>query len=399
MRIWGGQQQPATRVASQATRDQPTEAARVTDHVSLYTSRGITTDAPHVRDAITVRRVMSYVVLALAPCVAVALYNTGYQANAAMAASGVEAAPGWRGGMLAAFGIAYDPSSVWDSIAHGSVVFLPVLAVSALAGSLWARVFAIMRDRDRTDGVAVIALVFTLSLPPTIPLWQAAVGMSFGVVLGREIFGGTGKNVLNPALTGLAFLYFAYPDGMRGEAVWGSSGPTALSLAAAGGMEALAEAGVTWLQTFTGRTPGALGATSTLACLLGGALLLYVQVASWRIMAGVLFGMIATAGLVQLVGAEGVTMFGVPWYWHLTLGRFAFGMVFLATDPVTAAMTNAGRWIYGLLIGFVVMLIRVANPAHLDGVMLAILLANVFAPLIDHGVMWNNIRRRARRGR
>jgi Na+-transporting NADH:ubiquinone oxidoreductase subunit B len=228
-----------------------------------------------------------------------------------------------------------------------------------------------------------------------------AIGISFGVVIGKEIFGGTGKNFLNPALTGRAFLYFAYPASMSGDAVWtavdGFSGATALGLGAIGGLESIKSAGISWWQTFFGFEQGSLGETSTLACLIGAAFLIYTRIASWRIMAGVLVGMIATSTLLNIIGSDSNAMFGVPWYWHLTMGGFAFGTVYMATDPVSAAHTNAGRWIFGALIGFMTIVIRVINPAFPEGIMLAILFANIFAPLIDYGVIKANITKRVRR--
>jgi Na+-transporting NADH:ubiquinone oxidoreductase subunit B len=341
------------------------------------------------------------VVLALVPCLAMALYNTGHQANLAMAGLGLTAAPGWRGAVLDALGIGRDPASLWDCLWYGALLLLPILAVSLAVGAFWERLFAALRRRPLRDGLVVTALVFTLVLPPAAPLWQVALGMSFGVVIGKEIFGGTGKNILNPALVGLAFLYFGYPTEMAGDPLWsgvaGYRGSAAFGTVAAGGMEALGQTGVTWGRPFLGLTQGMLGQTSTLACLLGAVVLVASRVASWRIMAGVLLGMIGAALAFNVLGSGAGPIFALPWHWHLTLGGFAFGMVFLATDPVSAAMTDTGRWIYGLLIGGVIVLVRVANPVHPDGVMLAVLFANISAPLIDYFVVWANIRRRARR--
>ena len=238
-------------------------------------------------------------------------------------------------------------------------------------------------------------------MPPTAPLWQVALGISFGVVLGKEVFGGTGKNFLNPALVGRAFLYFAYPAQHSGDAVWtavdGFSGATPLGLAALGGIEAVTASGITWMDTFLGFEQGSIGEVSTLACLIGGAFLVYTGIASYRIIFGVFFGMCATALLLNAIGSDTNPMFDVGPLWHLTMGGFAFGMVFMATDPVSASMTNAGRWAFGALIGFMTVLIRVVNPAFPEGIMLAILFANLFAPLIDYFVMQANIKRRRER--
>jgi Na+-transporting NADH:ubiquinone oxidoreductase subunit B len=238
-------------------------------------------------------------------------------------------------------------------------------------------------------------------LPATTPLWQVALGISFGVVIGKEVFGGTGKNFLNPALTGRAFLFFAYPAQMSGDAIWtavdGFSGATALGLAAAGGIDAVMASGITWMDAFLGTIQGSIGETSTLACLIGASFLLYTRIASYRIMLGVLAGMVLTSTLFNFIGSETNPMFATPWYWHAVLGGFAFGAIYMATDPVSAAMTNTGRWIYGGLIGLMVILIRVVNPAFPEGMMLAILFANMFAPLIDYFVVQSNIKRREKR--
>jgi Na+-transporting NADH:ubiquinone oxidoreductase subunit B len=220
------------------------------------------------------------------------------------------------------------------------------------------------------------------------------------VVIGKEVFGGTGKNFLNPALVGRAFLFFAYPAEMSGD-VWvpvdGYTGATALALAASGGMDAIQAAGITWKDAFIGNLQGSMGETSALACLAGAVFLVYTRVASWRIMISVLLGMIGTTLVFNSFGSPDNPFNSVPWYWHAVLGGYAFGLVFMATDPVSAAMTNTGRWIYGLTIGFMVSLVRVVNPAYPEGMMLAILFGNALAPLIDYGVVQANIRRRLRR--
>ena len=361
----------------------------------------VTQSAPHVRDSINPKRAMNSVSLALLPCLLMAVYNTGYQANSAMDQLGIDTGPGWRGSVLSALGIGSDPSSVFSAVCHGVLYVLPVYVVTLVIASLWERLFAVVRKRPVGEGASLTALLLTLSLPPSVPLWQAGLGISFGIVFGKAVFGGTGMNVLNPALAGLAFLYFAYPHQMTGDAVWtavdGFSGATPLSMIASRGLEALAQSDITWPQTFLGQAPGSLGETSTLACVLGAAFLLASRVASWRIMLGVLLGMIITVFFCNQLRSDVFPLSGLPWYWHLSLGGFAFGTVFMATDPVSAAMTDTGRWIYGGLIGFMIVLIRVANSARPEGVMLAILFGNIFAPLIDYCVMWANIRRRAKR--
>jgi len=365
----------------------------------LYTPPDVTSGASHIRDAVDLKRVMTYVWIAALPCLLMALINTGYQANLAMQSLGLDAAPGWRGAIINLFGFSpYNPLSI---VLHGALYFFPIYIVTLVAGGIWEVLFAVVRKHEVNEGFFVSSILFALTMPPNTPLWQVALGISFGVVMGKEIFGGTGKNFLNPALTGRAFLYFAYPASMSGDAVWtavdGFSGATALGVGALGGVDAIREAGISWWQTFFGFERGSLGETSTLACLIGAAFLIYTRIASWRIIAGVLAGMIATSTLLNVIGSDSNAMFSVPWYWHLTLGGFAFGMTYMATDPVSAAHTNAGRWVYGALIGFMTVLIRVVNPAFPEGIMLAILFSNIFSPLIDYAVIKANIMRRAAR--
>jgi Na+-transporting NADH:ubiquinone oxidoreductase subunit B len=265
---------------------------------------------------------------------------------------------------------------------------------------VWEVLFATVRGHEVNEGFLVSSMLYTLIMPPDMPLWQVALGISFGIVIGKEVFGGTGKNFLNPALTGRAFLYFAYPASISGDSVWtaidGYTAATPLGLAANGGLSAVTEH-YSWIQTFLGFEPGCLGETSTLAILLGAAFLLYTRVASYRVMGGVFAGMVATSLLFNTIGSDTNPMFALPWYWHLTIGGFAFGMVYMATDPVSAAMTNTGRWLFGLLVGGMTVLIRVVNPAFPEGIMLAILFSNMFAPTIDYFVIQANIRRRVKR--
>ena len=369
----------------------------------FYTPPDVTRTSPHVRDGIDLKRVMVYVVLAVVPATLVGCWNTGYLANQAMLDLGVDAAPGWRGALLDAFGIGYAPDDILACFWHGFLYFLPIYVVTMVVGGVWEVLFAAVRRHDVNEGFFVTSILFALTLPATIPLWQVALGISFGVVIAKEVFGGVGKNFLNPALAGRAFLFFAYPADMSGDAVWtavdGFSGATPLALGAAGGLPAVLEAGVTWQQAFFGQIQGSIGATSAFACLIGGAFLVYTRIASWRIILGVMLGMVLTTLLLNSIGSDTNPMFALPWHWHFVLGGFAFGMMFMATDPVTAAMTDAGRWIFGVLVGFMTILIRVVNPAYPEGIMLAILFANLFAPLIDYFVVQANIRRRARRRR
>lgn len=363
----------------------------------LYTPGEVTEGASHVRDGMDLKRMMTTVAFALLPCILMAMYNTGYQANAAMEAMGVTSAGGWRGACIDVLGIGYDAQSVISNFLHGALYFIPIFLVCNIAGGAWEVLFATIRRHEINEGFLVTGLLFPLILPPTIPLWQVAVGISFGVVIGKEVFGGTGKNFLNPALTARAFVFFAYPAQMSGDFVWtavdGFSGATPLGLVAAENMEALT-ANVTWMQAFLGQIQGSVGETSTLACLFGAAVLFLTGVGSKRIMVSVLAGALLTSGIFYLVGSDSNSMFAMSPAWHMVLGGFAFGLVFMATDPVSASMTEAGQWVYGFLIGFMVILVRVINPAFPEGMMLSILFGNVFAPLIDEFVLKVHIKRR-----
>ncbi|WP_298935141.1 NADH:ubiquinone reductase (Na(+)-transporting) subunit B [uncultured Ruegeria sp.] len=367
----------------------------------IYTPKTVTTVAPHARSYIDMKRIMTYVVIATIPCILWGMYNTGYQANSAIAALGPDAATGWRIAILQAFGVSLDPGSIIANVLHGMMYFLPIYIVTLVAGGIFEVIFATVRGHEVNEGFLVTSMLYTLIMPATAPLWQVALGIIFGVVIGKEVFGGTGKNFLNPALVGRAFLYFAYPANMSGDAVWtpvdGFSGATALAVSAADGVQALAADGITWSNAFFGQIQGSFGETSTLACMVGLAFLLMTRIANFRLIVGCLAGTIGFTLLLNLIGSDTNPMFAMPWYWHVVLGGYAFGLAFMVTEPVSASHTNLGRYIYGGLIGVMVVMIRVINPAFPEGMMLAILFGNVFAPLIDYFVVQANIKRRARR--
>ena len=362
----------------------------------LYTPKTVTTAAPHARSYIDMKRIMTYVVIATFPCILFGLWNVGYQANTAL----LNLEPtGWRAAIIGAtFG--FNPSNPLACFMHGLMYFLPIYVVTLVVGGIWEVVFATVRGHEVNEGFLVTSMLFALIMPPTAPLWQVALGISFGVVIGKEVFGGTGKNFLNPALTGRAFLYFAYPAQMSGDAIWtavdGFSGATALSVGATEGYQALAANGMSWWASFFGAVQGSIGETSAFACLLGLAFLLATKIANWRLVVGCLGGMIGFSLLLNMIGSETNPMVGMPVGWHFVVGGYAFGLVFMVTEPVSASHTNLGRYIYGALIGFMVVMIRVVNPAFPEGMMLAILFGNVFAPLIDYFVVQANIRRRAK---
>jgi Na+-transporting NADH:ubiquinone oxidoreductase subunit B len=327
-----------------------------------------------------------------------AMWNTGYQANSIMQVNG-GSVEGWRGLLLELLGYGGNPNSLVDNLLLGAAWFVPIYLVTNIVGGLWEALFCIVRRHELNEGFLVTGSLFPLICPPTLPLWQVALGISFGVVIGKEIFGGTGKNFLNPALTGRAFLFFAYPAQISGDKVWtaldGVSRATPLSHAAEGGVQAVI--GVTsWFDAFFGLIPGSMGETSTLACLFGAAVLILSGIGSWRIMSSGLVSVVVISLMFNLIGSSTNPMFGLGPHWHLVLGGLAFGLVFMATDPVSGAMTEEGQWVYGFLIGTMCILIRVVNPAFPEGMMLAILFGNVFAPLIDQLVLKFHIKRRLR---
>ncbi len=337
----------------------------------------------HVRYSLDLKRFMSIVILAVMPPLLLGIYNTGYQSNLAS-------------GLPVTFSAAFF---------KGLYIVLPIIIVSYAAGFFWEILFAAVRKHSISEGFLVTGLLFPLTLPPTIPLWQVAVGISFGVVIGKEIFGGTGRNFLNPALTARAFLFFAYPASMSGDKVWtvissaadkgvdAVSGATPLAIAAITGSaefieSSLAKAGFTLPGLLVGIYPGSIGGTSVLMCILGAVLLIITGVASYRIMIGGVLGLLAAAYSGYLLslfsGTATVPMISLHPYYHLAMGGFAFGIVYMATDPVSAPGMNRSKWIYGFGAGALTVLIRVFNPAYPEGVMMAILFMNLMAPLLDH---------------
>ena len=366
----------------------------------FYSPPDVTRGSPHIRDAIDLKRVMIMVVFAATPCAVIGMWNVGFQANTALASLGFEAIDGWRGTVLGLLGAGYDPASVYDNFLHGLLYFLPIYIVTMAAGGFWEVLFASVRNHEVNEGFFVTSFLYALILPATTPLWQVALGISFGVVIGKEVFGGTGKNFMNPALVGRAFLYFAYPVQLSGNDVWvpidGYTCATTLATGAIDGISGIVASGLTFTQAFIGQMQGSIGETSLAACLFGAVVLIYSGIASWRIIISVFVGLIVPALLFASPDAANPAM-TIPWFWHLAIGGFAFGAVFMATDPVSAPDTMMGHVIFGLLIGFLTWVIRVINPAFPEGIMLAILLGNIFAPTIDYFVMRANVKRRLKR--
>jgi|TARA_B100001540_G_scaffold263204_1_gene242877 Na+-transporting NADH:ubiquinone oxidoreductase subunit B len=342
----------------------------------LFVPNHTTKSGAHIRDAVDLKRTMVTVIIALIPALIYGIYNTGYQY---FIQSGLD-------------------FTFLDAFLHGSYKILPMIAVSYAVGLAIEFGFAVYRGHQVNEGYLVTGLLIPMIMPVDMPLWMLAISVIFAVLIGKEAFGGTGMNILNPALTARAFAFFAYPTYMSGDKVWvseasnvdGISGETILG-ALAGGQNI----DYSSVQMFWGSIPGSIAETSTLFVLIGAVMLLYTGVASWRIMLGSIIGASLVGFLFNLWGANELMSF--EWYNHLIVGGFAFGIVFMATDPVSAAQTQRGKWIYGLLIGVLCILIRVFNPAYPEGVMLAILLMNVFAPTIDHYVIQSNINKRRKR--
>ncbi|MDA0206591.1 MAG: NADH:ubiquinone reductase (Na(+)-transporting) subunit B [Acidobacteria bacterium] len=378
----------------------------------LRTPGHVTRAASHVRDAIDLKRLMVTVVVALGGCMLMAMYNTGYQANLAIQA-GALPLDNWQTMVFQLLGLQFLATSVLSCVVHGALYYLPIYIVTLAVGGNVEALFAVVRRHEINEGFLVTSALFPLVLPPTTPLWQVALGIVFGVVIGKEIFGGVGMNILNPALTARAFLFFAYPAQMSGDKVWvaadilpdavsgattmadGVSGATWLARAAVDGPEVLTY--LNWWDAFLGFIPGSMGETSTLLCLAGAAILILTGIGSWRIMSGVVAGSFAITLLLNAIGSDTNPLFAVPFHWHIVLGGWAFGMVYMATDPVSASHTNIGKYIYGFLIGIMAILIRVVNPAFPEGMMLAILFMNLFAAFIDYWVIQANVKRRAAR--
>ena len=369
----------------------------------FFSTQTKTSNPVHVRDAVDIQKVMVTVWLATFPAMFFGMYNLGSHSLEYLESINQMNTGDWHHYLISFVG--YDSSSFFSKMWFGASYFLPIYITVFVVGIGWEALFAIVRKHEINEGAFVSTVLFSLSCPPDLPLWQAAMGITFGLVIGKEIFGGTGKNFLNPALTGRAFLYFAYPSQISGDKVWiagladnnivpeGYSGATALGVGAEKGMAGISE-NFTWFDAFFGFIPGSVGETSIIAIGIGMIILLVTKVASWRIILGTFVGMILMSSSLNWIGSETNPMFSVPWYWHAVIGSFAFGLVFMATEPVSGAGTNTGRYISGFVIGVTVILIRVVNPAFPEGMMLAILFANLLAPVIDHMVVMSNIKRR-----
>lgn len=376
----------------------------------FYTSGEVTKSKVHVRDNVDLKRMMIIVWLAAIPAAIWGMFNVGCQTSAQLGAAASQVydlfSYDWRFAVLQMLGFNLADAGIFTKFAIGAMYFLPIYAVVFAVGGFWEVLFCIVKGHPINEGFFVTSILFALIVPPSIPLWEAALGISFGVLIGKEIFGGTGMNFMNPALVGRAFLFFAYPAEISGDKVWvamnsafdGSTGATPLSKWAAGEMT-VDGSQLSWIDAFLGFMPGSIGEVSTLMILVGLAILLVTKIASWRIVLSICIGMAVISTLFNIIGSQTNHMFSMPFYWHFVLGGFAFGTVFMATDPVSSAYTNTGKYIYGFLIGAMVVLIRVVNPAFPEGMMLAILFGNMCAPLIDYAIKSRNIKRRLARGK
>jgi Na+-transporting NADH:ubiquinone oxidoreductase subunit B len=349
----------------------------------LFVPDQVTLKGSHIRDSIDLKRTMTIVILALVPALIFGMLNVGYQHF---------------------LSIGKDvPLFSWTGFGFGFLKVFPIIVVSYVTGLGIEFIFAQVKGHEVNEGFLVTGMLIPLIMPVDVPLWMVALATAFAVIFGKEVFGGTGMNVFNPALLSRVFLFFAYPAYMTGDRIWiagltkgqgvidGFSGATPLGEAAAGHIDKLPK----FADMFLGTIPGSIGETSTLAILIGAAILIVTGIGSWKIMLSVVAGGVFMGGILNLWGANAYMQ--VPFYEHLVMGGFAFGAVFMATDPVSGAQTERGKWIYGFFIGLMSILIRVVNPAYPEGVMLAILLMNVFAPLIDHFVVQSNIKRRLKR--
>jgi Na+-transporting NADH:ubiquinone oxidoreductase subunit B len=382
----------------------------------LYSSGRVTTGKTHVRDFVDLKRIMIIVWAAVFPALFWGMYNIGNQtveaiatlpnANEVATASYALFSDDWHYALVQLLGgCLTTDAGIFTKMLIGAVYFLPIYAVVFAVGAFWEVLFCLIRHHEINEGFFVTSIVFSLVVPATMPLWQAALGISFGVIIGKEVFGGTGRNFVNPALCGRAFLFFAYPASISGTDCWvpvdGFSGATPLAQWAQGGEAALKDVAgnaINWMDAFMGNIQGSIGEGSTAMILVGALIILATGVASLRIMLGVVIGAFLTACLFNYIGSSTNQMFSMPFEWHAVLGGFAFGTVFMATDPVSSSFTSKGKWAFGALIGVMVILIRTVNPAYPEGMMLAILFANCFAPLFDYLATQRNIKRRLARG-
>ena len=354
----------------------------------LFSTNETTESGPHIRDSIDTKRIMILVVISLLPLYVFGAINVGFQNALALEVD----RSGWQ--------------NFW--IGFGNI--LPIIAVTFASGAFWELLFAVIRKHPVSEGFLVTCALIPLTMPPNIPLWQIAIATSFGIVIGKEIFGGVGMNIFNPALMARVFIFFTYPTKISGDKVWvagpdGYSGATALAVPASELnqqatqlLSSVTQFDFSWWNLFWGWVPGSIGETNKFMILVAAAFLVYIKIINWRIVIGAVIGLVSTAILTNLFSPLSTnTMITIPPHYHLVMGSFLFGTVFMATEPVTGCHTNQGRWIYGIIFGALTVIIRSVNPAYPEGVMLSILFVNAFAALIDWFVIQSNVKRRAAR--
>ena len=354
----------------------------------LFSTDEVTKSGPHIKDSIDTKRIMILVVVALLPLYIFGAINVGFQNAIAV---GLE-------------------RTHWENFWFGMNQILPIIMITFMTGAVWELLFALVRKHPVSEGFLVTCALIPLVMPPSIPLWQVSMATTFGIVIGKEIFGGVGMNIFNPALVARAFLFFTYPGRISGDKVWvvgpdGHSGATALAVPAAEVgqnaqtlLEGVTQFDYSWWNMFMGWIPGSIGETNKLLIILGALFLVITKIANWRVMMGSLLGIVGMATITNLLAPFSTnTMLSLPADYHLVMGGFLFGMAFMATEPVTGCHTNQGRWVYGILFGMLTVIVRSINPAYPEGAMLAILLLNAFAPLIDWFVVQGNIKRRMAR--
>ncbi len=354
----------------------------------LFSTNETTESGPHIRDSIDTKRIMILVVISLLPLYVFGAINVGFQNALALEVD----RSGWQ--------------NFWIGLGN----ILPIIAVTFASGAFWELLFAVIRKHPVSEGFLVTCALIPLTMPPNIPLWQIAIATSFGIVIGKEIFGGVGMNIFNPALMARVFIFFTYPTKISGDKVWvagpdGYSGATALAVPASELnqqatqlLSSVTQFDFSWWNLFWGWVPGSIGETNKFMILVAAAFLVYIKIINWRIVIGAVIGLVSTAILTNLFSPLSTnTMFTIPPHYHLVMGSFLFGTVFMATEPVTGCHTNQGRWIYGIIFGALTVIIRSVNPAYPEGVMLSILFVNAFAALIDWFVIQSNVKRRAAR--
>ena len=364
----------------------------------VLSSNTVTRAPPHIRDANNVQRLWNYFVIASVPSWLIGLWSLGHQVNLAIASLELDPVPGWRAELLLRSGIGLNAFDTMACVAHGALYFLPIFIVALLVGGFWESVFAAVRRKRVDEGLLYIAWFVALMMPADAPLYQVAHGMSFGIVIGKLIYGGSGRYLVNPAMFAIAFLVFSYSELMFSKGAWvpvpGWDQPTVLELVTEErGIEVIQAVDYSWWQLFLGDRPGAVGVVSVLGAAIGAVFLILTGMASWRVIVGSLLGLIGVSLICNAIAPDHLIL-SIPWHWHLVLGGFAFGTVFIATDPVTGAMTDPGRWGFGLLEGGLTVLIRLGSVSYYEAMIFAILLASLFSPLIDYVVVQANIRRR-----